>query len=77
MAEPADVGEEGTDDGLPCLRCETPLVFVGERDFRESSGGWELGFGRLGSLFGSSTRLEIWACPSCGQVEFFLPDVGE
>lgn len=47
------------------------------RTFRERTGGWELAFGRLGPLFENGTRMEVWACPSCGHVEFFLPGVGE
>ena len=77
MAEPADPAEDSSDEMLPCVRCETPLEFVAERDFREGSGGWELALGRLGALFGNSTRLEVWACPSCGHVELFVPGVGE
>lgn len=77
MAEPTDLSTDGDDEVLPCVRCETPLVFVAERDFREGTGSWELTLGRLGTLFDSSTRLEVWACSSCGHVEFFLPGVGE
>jgi len=62
---------------LPCVRCRTPLTYVAERDFREGTGGWELALGRLGALFAGSTRLEVWACQSCGHVEFFVPGVGE
>jgi hypothetical protein len=71
------VSEEARNDELPCVRCQTPLLFVGERDFREGSGGWELALGRLGALFVDSTRLEVWGCPSCGHVELFAPGVGE
>ena len=39
--------------------------------------GWVLALGRLGALFEDSTRLEVWACKSCGHVEFFVPGVGE
>ncbi|HEY3550914.1 MAG TPA: hypothetical protein VGK69_07670 [Gaiellaceae bacterium] len=71
------MGEDGEDEALPCVRCQTPLVFVAERDFREGTGGWVLTLGPIGSLFEGSTRLEVWACQSCGHVEFFLPGVGE
>ncbi len=71
------VTEDDRDEFLPCLRCQTPLVFVAERDFREGTGGWVLALGRLGALFEDSTRLEVWACTSCGHVEFFVPGVGE
>jgi hypothetical protein len=74
MAQP---GEDERDEELPCVRCQTPLVFVAERNFREGTGGWELAFGRLGPLFENSTRMEVWVCQSCGHVELFLPGVGE
>jgi hypothetical protein len=73
----AGVAEDDGDEALPCLRCQTPLVFVAERDFQEGTGGWVLALGRLGALFEDSTRLEVWACKSCGHVEFFVPGVGE
>jgi hypothetical protein len=77
VAKPTESQSGGENEVLPCVRCETPLLFVAERDFREGSGGLEFAFGRLGAFLGSSTRLEVWACPSCGHVEFFLPGVGE
>jgi len=60
---------------LPCVRCRTPLTFAGDKDFREG-GGANLLFGPLGALFESSTRLEVWACESCGHVELFVPSIG-
>jgi hypothetical protein len=71
------VSEVGDTDELPCVRCQTPLTYVAERDFREGTGGWTLALGRMGALFEDSTRLEMWACQSCGHVEFFVPGVGE
>jgi hypothetical protein len=71
------VSGAGDGEALPCVRCEAPLVYVAERDFREGSGGWILALGQLGAFFENSTRLEVWACQSCGHVEFFLPGVGE
>jgi hypothetical protein len=71
------VSEGGDTDELPCVRCQTPLTYVAERDFREGTGGWTLALGRMGALFEDSTRLEMWACQSCGHVEFFVPGVGE
>jgi hypothetical protein len=71
------VTEDSTNDTLPCVRCQTALTFVAERDFREGTGGWVLALGQLGAFFEDSTRLELWACESCGHVEFFVPGVGE
>ena len=72
----AAVSEDSSNDELPCVRCQTPLTYVAERDFREGTGGWLL-LGELGALFETATRLELWACESCGHVEFFVPGVGE
>ena len=71
-----DVSEDARKDELPCVRCQTPLTFVAEHDFREGSGGWLL-LGPLGALFEHATRLELWACESCGHVELFVPGVGD
>ena len=71
-----DVSEDAGNDELPCVRCQTPLTFVAEQDFREGSGTWLL-LGPLGALFEQATRLELWACESCGHVELFVPGVGE
>jgi hypothetical protein len=71
------VTEDEDNEALPCVRCQTPLMFVAERDFREGTGGLTFALGRLGTLFEGSTRLEVWACESCGHVEFFVPGVGE
>ena len=58
-----------------CLRCETELEFLGTKDFHE---GTRWGFlGDLEELFVNRERLDLYACPSCGHVEFFLDGVGE
>jgi hypothetical protein len=71
-----EMSEDAGDDELPFVRCQTPLTFVAERDFREGTGGW-LVLGELGALFETATRLELWACESCGHIEFFVTGVGE
>ncbi|AZQ12335.1 hypothetical protein [Shewanella khirikhana] len=55
---------------LACLRCHTPLRFVGSKDFHEGS-RWGV-LGELGELFVSKEALDMYACQSCGKVEFFL-----
>jgi len=75
-ADSATDADEAGDDGdeLPCSRCGGELIFIAERDFREGTGGWGLVFGRLGNLLDGSTRMEMWACDSCGHIEFFVPE---
>lgn len=46
---------------LFCLRCKTPLFFYGNYNFRE------------GNLVGTLKEFDLFACPSCGKIEFYLP----
>ncbi|HET6980450.1 MAG TPA: hypothetical protein VFI24_29220 [Pyrinomonadaceae bacterium] len=51
-----------------CLACQTDLTYVGKRRFRSESGEDSI----LDALFGNLTELELFACPACGRVEFFM-----
>jgi hypothetical protein len=68
---------EQTDDEepLPCGRCESPMTFLGDRDFHEGTRAWGFALGDVGELLTGGTKLEMWGCEACGHVEFFLPDV--
>ncbi len=58
-----------------CLRCEAELEFLGTKEFHE---GARWGFlGDLTELFVNRERLDVYGCPNCGRVEFFLDGVGE
>ncbi|MCK3683433.1 hypothetical protein [Maribellus sp. YY47] len=54
-----------------CLRCDIPLIFSGRYDFHEGArlGAW----GNLFELFVNAERFDLYACPKCGKVEFFIP----
>ena len=55
-----------------CAGCRSTLKFVGTKDFRE---GPDLGIlSDLPALFGNNTMLEMYSCPSCLRVEFFLSE---
>ncbi len=60
---------------MTCVRCETDLDFVGTKRFQEDSPGgiW----GAFGELFAKRERFDVYACPRCGRVEFFVDGVGE
>ncbi|MBI3659923.1 hypothetical protein HY230_05560 [Candidatus Acetothermia bacterium] len=49
-----------------CLRCRGELAYVGEETFTTE-----------GLLFRGRRNLDIYACSSCGHVEFFLPSGGQ
>lgn len=60
---------------LSCLRCQTTLEHVGTKRFHEGA-RWGV-LGELGELFVKRDRFDVYACPRCGHVEFFLDGVGE
>ena len=56
---------------IDCLRCETKLIYSGVYSFHEGKL-----FGVLGNffeLFVNKEKFEIYVCPKCGKVEFFVP----
>ncbi len=56
---------------LKCLRCHTAMQFVGNSRFHE---GTQFGvLGNLFELFENRQSFDLYACPSCGKVEFFMP----
>jgi hypothetical protein len=68
-APSATVAEE-SGRKVDCLRCKCRLLFVGTKEFHEGS---NLGiFGPLGELLVDQERFELYRCPKCGKVEFFV-----
>ena len=56
---------------IACLRCNTNLFYSGIYRFHE---GTNLGvFGNLFEFFVNKESFEIYVCPKCGKVEFFVP----
>jgi hypothetical protein len=63
------------DNPVVCSRCETELKFVGTRQFHEGA-RWGL-LGNIGELFVNREQFDIYFCPHCGRVEFFIDGIGE
>jgi len=58
-----------------CSCCRFRVQYVGRRRFHE---GARWGFlGNLGELFVNRERFDIYVCPRCGRVEFFIDGVWE
>ncbi|MBL9150328.1 MAG: hypothetical protein JNM94_16690 [Phycisphaerae bacterium] len=53
-----------------CLRCPTVLQFLGTRNFHEGA-PWGA-IGNLGELLVRREQFDVYVCPRCGHVEFFL-----
>ncbi len=62
-------------DPLLCPRCDRKLDCAGTNKFHEGT-RWGL-IGELGELFTNREHFDIYACPRCGRVEFFLDGIGE
>ncbi len=51
------------------------MRYMGEKQFHE---GRRYGLlGDIGELFVNKERFDVYACPRCGVVEFFVDGVGE
>lgn len=53
-----------------CIRCQTNLTFIGSKSFHEGT-RWGV-LGDLGEFFVNKENLDMFACKSCGKVEFFI-----
>lgn len=60
---------------LRCPRCPTALEYMGTKKFHE---GARFGLlGDIGEFFVNRESFDIYMCPRCGRVEFFIDGVGE
>lgn len=56
---------------IDCLRCHVPMSYAGNYKFHE---GQRLGFfGNLFEFFVTRQSFDLYVCPKCGKVEFFVP----
>lgn len=79
------MGEEGAQDDesgaeleknpITCPRCRRQLDYVGTKAFHEGT-RWGV-LGDLGELFVNKERFDVYCCPRCGRVEFFVDGIGE
>jgi hypothetical protein len=67
--------EEAGTDPITCPRCRRALEYVGTREFHEGT-RWGV-LGELGELFVNKERFDVYCCPRCGRVEFFVDGIGE
>jgi hypothetical protein len=58
-----------------CPRCDRKLNYVGTKAFHEGT-NWGV-FGDFGELFVNEESFELYLCPRCGRVEFFVSGLGE
>jgi len=64
-----------TQHPLDCVRCATKMEYVGTKRFHEGT-RWGV-LGDLGELFVKRESFDVFVCPRCGRVEFFIEGIGE
>lgn len=69
------VSAPGRENPLACPRCDRALQYVGRKRFHEGT-NWGL-FGEIGELFVKREHFDVYVCPRCGRVEFFVDGIGE
>jgi Zn finger protein HypA/HybF involved in hydrogenase expression len=70
ILEPEETGAGKKD--LKCLRCNVNMFYSGNYKFHEGSR-----IGILGNFFEwfvNRESFDIYVCPKCGKVEFFVPE---
>jgi len=58
--------------GIECLRCNVKLLYSGVYHFHEGTRYGVLG--NLLELLENKESFDIYVCPKCGKVEFFVPE---
>lgn len=74
-AKAAEPREEPEKDPIIYSRCSRKLDYVGTKAFHEGT-RWGI-LGELGELFVNKERFDVYCCPRCGRVEFFVDGIGE
>ena len=55
-----------------CLRCEKEMRHIGREKLQLGQTGWLLG--DLPNLFAGALKVDIYACPYCNKMEFFMAE---
>lgn len=57
---------------ISCLRCEKEMRYVGREELQLGKTGWILG--DLPNLFAGAMKVDIYVCPECKKIEFFIAE---
>ena len=60
------------ENDINCLRCGEAMNHIRTEKLQFGQTGWILG--DLPNLFAGAMEVEIYSCPQCRKLEFFLPD---
>ncbi len=70
------MSSERLPEHVSCPRCNTALQYGGTRQFHEGTRFWDV-MGGVFEAFKSRVAFDLYVCPRCGRVEFFLDGVGD
>lgn len=60
---------------IKCLRCESEMRHMGVEKLQLGQTGWI--FGDISNLLAGAIEVEIYCCPMCKKIEFFLANAEE
>lgn len=60
---------------LTCAACLVRLEYAGTKKFHEGT-RWGM-LGDIGEFFVNKETFDVYFCPRCGKVEFYVDGVGE
>lgn len=60
---------------IVCLRCQQKMNYIKTEKMQLGQTGWILG--DLPNLMAGAMEVEIYSCPNCRKLEFFLSDEAE
>ena len=61
--------------GLNCLRCGRQMRYIKREKLQLGQTGWVLG--DLPNLFAGAMSVDIYTCPGCSKIEFYLAEIRE
>jgi DNA-directed RNA polymerase subunit RPC12/RpoP len=64
-------------DSMKCLRCSEDLKYAGTKKLHEGSRLAPFFLDQIGELFVNREKFDVYFCPRCGHVEWFVDGVGE
>lgn len=60
---------------ITCPHCKVMLAYAGTKKFHEGT-RWGV-LGDIGELFVQKETFDVYYCPRCGKVDFFVDGIGE
>ncbi len=63
------------ENSIACLRCGCKMTHIKTEKLQLGQTGWI--FGNLPNLLAGAMEVDIYSCPECRKLEFYLADVKE